>query len=230
VSVGPRPTSGRTGYRGEIVTTIHPGLCQKCGRPKSKNGTERGRPRYACRRVECRRRSTPPTPEQVKAARPWCVRCRRAMTGKGGGRLRCVGCGVTCALDRTPRRAYISDRPDCPECGRAMTLNGSSRKYFRCQHRDCARLGRQRREAAAAALLESVTSRLPRYLTADEREDARQSIVLDLLSGELSPDELTTARLRRYAARAVSLVRSPKFISLSQRTPDGRELGETIAA
>ena len=76
----------------------------------------------------------------------------------------------------------------------------------------------------------SVGARLPSYLTPDEREDASQSIILDILSGELT-DELTPQILRGYAARAVGMARDRfQFISLSQPTKDGREFGDHLAA
>ena len=68
-------------------------------------------------------------------------------------------------------------------------------------------------------------------MTPDEREDAAQAIISDVLAGKVSPEGLTPRVLRGYAARAPSLVRDRfRFISLSQPTEDGREFGDTLAA
>lgn len=215
------------------MTTERP-TCNKCGRPKSKNGFGGGRPRLACRRAACRLRSIPPTPEHVTAARPWCVACRRMMTAKGsrrkgdsGTRFRCPACGVTCYADRRPRRQFIPRRPDCPACGLLMTLR--SRRYLGCQR--CERLRRERREADALRVLAHVTSRLPGYLTPDERADAAHSVLLDLLAGDIRPRALTPAVLRRYVSQARGMTADRfRFISLSEPTPNGGEFGDLLAA
>lgn len=83
----------------------------------------------------------------------------------------------------------------------------------------------------AAALLAQTTAALPNYLTPDERADAAQSIILDMLAAKLAPAVPTLNVLRRYAAEARSMASDRfKFISLSQPTRDGREFGETLAA
>jgi hypothetical protein len=79
--------------------------------------------------------------------------------------------------------------------------------------------------------LASLASRLPRHLAPDEREDVSQSIMLDILSGAITPDDLTPQILRGYASRAVGMARNGfKFISLSQPTAEGREFGDHLAA
>jgi hypothetical protein len=113
-----------------------------------------------------------------------------------------------------------------------MTRAGSrGKRRFRCQRRVCIEARRERREAEIARLAGDVAARLPRYLTLDEREDATQSIILDVLAGRVSQGELTPKTLRGYAARALSLVRDRfRFTSLSQLDEDGREFGDTLAA
>jgi hypothetical protein len=72
---------------------------------------------------------------------------------------------------------------------------------------------------------------LPGYLTADEREDAAQSIILDILAGRLAPRVPSARELREYVTGARGLANDRfKFVSLSQPTGDGREFGETLAA
>jgi hypothetical protein len=110
------------------------------------------------------------------------------------------------------------------------------RTYFACHH--CARTRREEREGArvlreqeAVSLSAALAARLPLYLSPDEREDARQSIALDLLTGKITPGRITPALLREYARDARSLSNDRfKFISLSAPMRDGREFGDTLAA
>lgn len=208
--------------------TAAPLTCAKCGRQKHRHGTRNGRPVYLCRH-----RGTPRDAE-AQAARPWCVACRRVMN-RDRRRFVCIGCGVTCGVDTTPRLAPIPDRPDCPACARPMMhkryrlKDGSARVYFNC--RRCRTKQRKAREAEALRVLATLAESLPRYLTPDEREDAAQSIALDILAGRLAADALTPKALRSYVAAARGLANNRfKFISLSQPTSDGRTFGDLLAA
>jgi hypothetical protein len=87
------------------------------------------------------------------------------------------------------------------------------------------------RPAAIAALLRQTAAALPGYLAPDERADACQSIMLDVLTGKLPPRVPSSPVLRRYAAEARGMTSDRyRFISLSAPTRDGREFGETLAA
>jgi hypothetical protein len=84
---------------------------------------------------------------------------------------------------------------------------------------------------AAAAFLAQIVAALPGYLVADEREDAAQSIYLDVLARKLPPVVPAPRALRRYAAEARGMTSDRfRFISLSEPTHDGREFGESLAA
>jgi hypothetical protein len=80
-------------------------------------------------------------------------------------------------------------------------------------------------------LLQGIAGALPRYLTPDEREDAAQQAMLDVLDGQLAPRVPEPSALRAYAARARGMTSDRfRFVSLSEPTRDGREFGETLAA
>jgi hypothetical protein len=84
---------------------------------------------------------------------------------------------------------------------------------------------------AAGSLLKMIVAALPGYLTPEEREDAAQSVMLDILAAKLAPYVPEPTALRRYAAQARGMVSDHfKFKSLSAPLRDGREFGETIAA
>jgi hypothetical protein len=202
--------------------------CEKCGRLKRRNATRNGRTYYVCRH-----RGTP-RDAATQAARPWCVACRCVMHSDGRrSRFRCRGCRATCAAGKTPRRLFIPDRPNCPACGLPMTARQAkgkrSRREFDCER--CERLRREKREADALRVLAHVTSRLPGYLTPDEREDATHGVLLDLLAGTLRPRDLTPAVLRTYVSQARGMTSDRfKFVSLSEPTRDGRQIGDALAA
>jgi hypothetical protein len=167
--------------------------------------------------------------------RPWCVKCRSVMRANGEGSFACATCRST--LRARPKfchpRRHDLKRPTCRHCGRPKARAGrpgtftcnpchNQRRRLRCQLSN---------EAEAAALLKQIAGRLPCYLSPDDREDAAQSIMLDILAGKLTADGLSPATLRAYAARAVGPARDRfRFISLSAPTRDGREFGETLAA
>lgn len=207
-------------------------FCLRCRRAMASFGSRRFRCK-GCGAACMKQTTAARTPAAIYDVRPYCVSCRLMMY-KSSDRFTCRKCGVSCAADKPPRLMQVDDRPTCPACRRPMTLAGwkvknESARRFRC-HR-CLNSLRRQRQADALRLMSSIQDRLPRYLTPDEREDARQSVVLDLLSGEITPDELTPARLRSYAARAVGMTRNPyKFVSLSQPTADRCEFGDHLAA
>src|ERR1041385_6639060 len=110
--------------------------------------------------------------------RPWCARCRRAMTTTGPGGFMCKGCQAhaSAATRRYRPRRIIIARPDCPGCGHPQSSRITRGvQYFECQR--CARGRRRLREnsEAATALLREIMIALPGYLTADEREAAAHS-------------------------------------------------------
>ena len=167
-------------------------------------------------------------------ARPHCVGCRRPMYSKGPGRFYCAKCGAHVRLNpkMRPRRRDV-EGPACRACARPKTIavGGKGNTYFRCRRCSAQRRRLRKSPEAVAALLRLVNAALPHYLSPDEREDASQSIMLDILCGELSPEGLTPKVMRRYAARSLSMARDRfRFISLSQPTEDGREFGERLAA
>ena len=193
--------------------------------------------RWACKtcHASCRKRyvrgKNSSRPNEDLDRRPCCVRCRCVMGSAGPGLFRCRTCQASAsarALRCKPRLNV--PRPTCPDCGKPKAVGGPAGRF------DCTRCRAtlravHKRPAAAAALLAQVTAALPGYLTPDEREDAAQSIMLDVLSGKLRPVVPAPDALRCYANEA----RGPMndrfhFISLSAPTHDGREFGETLAA
>jgi hypothetical protein len=87
-------------------------------------------------------------------------------------------------------------------------------------------------ELSGEELMEFATSLLPMNLPAEIREEARQAIVLDLLTKKVSADALKDARLiRRYVSAAYGFQNSYRFRSLDAPVNDGETtLGELIAA
>lgn len=194
-------------------------------------------PRWQCRgcRATCRvqvvRGESYARHNEESERPPWCVTCRRVMRSGGAGLFKCGACGVS--LNATPKlyrpRRHV-ERPDCAGCGFPMAL-GSGPGRFAC--RRCPLLRRRLRESpeAAATLLKSIAGALPAYLTPDEREDAAQSIIADVLAAKFAPRVPSAADLRRYAREARGMVSDRySFVSLSQPISNGREFGETLAA
>lgn len=146
----------------------------------------------------------------------------------------CPKCGVYAHRSKTPRCARLVGRPSCPVHRRPMEIDRHARGGLRCapcvrERRARRAADREQREAEAARLLASVSASLPRYLTPDEREDAAQSIILDVMTGELSPDGLTPPVLRSYASRARGMVRDGFcFISLSAPAGDRRTFEDLL--
>jgi hypothetical protein len=221
------PTRGHREDGGGADSRPH---CLRCRRPMHSSGPRRwlckgcgaSSVRYSTRR--------PTTPDPL--TRPCCVSCRRAMKSDGAAKFRCRPCGLTLESrpKRPARRPDILRRPLCPKCGREMSARRRGR-YFTC----CPCYNRRRRlrrdSDTADALLREIAGSLPGYLTPDERDDAAQSVMLDILAARLAPCVPAPRTLRRYAtaARGMSSDRF-KFISLSQPTRDGREFGEGLAA
>lgn len=195
--------------------------CPKCGGPTESKGRDGNRYCHRCR-----------APRAVHFDRPCCAACRRQMEPGPNGYWRCRPCCVYVHASKPPRAARLLGRPRCPAHARPMQADRGGR--YRCAV--CAReraieraAERERREAEAAALLSAVTARLPRYLSTDERDDAAQSIILDVLAGRLAPAVPPSVTLRRYAARARGMTSDRFcFVSLSEPTRDGRVLGETL--
>ena len=97
----------------------------------------------------------------------------------------------------------------------------------------CQRSRKQLREnpESAEQLLRDVKASLPGGLAPEEREDAAQAIILDILAGDLPPVVPAPCVLRRYTAAARCMTSDRfRFVSLSAPTRDGREFGETLAA
>jgi len=151
------------------------------------------------------------------------------MKADGAGRVGCRRCRVW--LTTRPKKLHrfdVTQRPDCPDCGHTMAVGSDGFTCCRC------RTERRRVRSSAdraAALLAQLARSLPAHLTPEEREDAAQSIMLDILAGKLAPVVPGPIVLRRYAAgaRGMSTDRY-RFISLSAPMHDGREFGETLAA
>lgn len=87
-------------------------------------------------------------------------------------------------------------------------------------------------EAAAAELLRDAATLVPAGLPADVREEAVQSIAVDLLAGVITPAEVDGRTVRRYVRAAWGLRDAWRFRSLDApvRSDDGRTLGELLAA
>jgi hypothetical protein len=126
--------------------------------------------------------------------RPRRRRCGRSFGTTTPGHVWPHRCSRREPLDELPRRAYVPDRPDCAACGLPVTARQAKGKRSRREF-DCDRCERTRCGSW-------LTSRLPGYLTPDEREDAAHSILLDILAGDLRPRDLTPHTLRRYVAQA----------------------------
>lgn len=187
------------------------------------------------------------SPAEANSPNPRCIGCRRPMHSSRNI-WGCKRCGAYCTaqtsraiVKRTRDREGIERRPWCVECRGVMRLH--SQGCFRCHpcrisvkarptRPPCSDVQRRlRRPETAAALLCKIAAALPAYLAPDEREDAAQSIMLDMLAGKLPPVTPTPHTLRRYAAAARGMVSNRfRFISLSEPTRDGREFGDTLAA
>jgi hypothetical protein len=157
------------------------------------------------------------------------------MTTEGPKAFMCKGCNALASARRDgsyhPPRSDLK-RPACALCDHPKSssiMRGV--QYFDCQR--CSRARRRLRKSpdAAAELLKLITTALPGYLGPDEREDAAQSIMLDVLTGQLAPRVPSAQELRAYAAAARGMTSDRfRFVSLSQPMRDGREFGETLAA
>ena|GEM_PF-3702976 len=139
--------------------------------------------------------------------RPACPSCGRLMwRERRSGRYFCRPCREERAAERA------AGRPWCVRCRRPVMRRGACAV-------SCSGCGAAWQvpvvltEAEAAGLLASVAARLPAYLTPDEREDAAQAALLDVLAGRVRPGRLTAKALKGYAARAVGMARDRfKFI------------------
>jgi hypothetical protein len=182
--------------------------CLRCRRPMCSGGRSRvGRPRWDCRGcgVACAAHTQGMRARTGEGAerRPWCVACRHVMSKAGGARFRCPAC-----------RAYVTSIKPDPKTRKRM-----GRPALR-EHPEI-----------ITALMQKIRAALPGYLTPDEREDACQSIMLDILAGRLRQRVPERGALRRYAAEARGMAGDRfRFISLSAPTRDGREFGDTLAA
>lgn len=180
-------------------------------------------------RVACVRERAPRQHGPLPADRPHCVRCRRQMIRCSKGRLACPACRVYVTPRPKTARRFDVDRPECPACGRSMAL--ASRGRFTCGRCRTVRRRLRRRPEEARELLARVTRALPSYLAPDERDDAAQSVMLDILAGRLAPYVPAPAALKGYASRARGMMRDGyRFKSLSAPTRGGREFGDTLAA
>ena len=211
--------------------------CLKCRRPmQCREATGKNRALWYCARcrVACTRLYINGRAPFGAAARPHCVTCRREMYAGDRGRFRCPGCGA--GVSATAKRLHVRrrdvERPVCPACGRPKVINGRKGKQrFYCLHCYRHRLRLRERPGAAMELRARIYSALPGHLAPDERDDAAQSIILDILAGKLAPVVPEPRVLRAYAAAARGMTSDRfRFVSLSQPTRDGREFGETLAA
>lgn len=215
--------------------------CLRCRRPMISQLDKRGAlPRWtcrgcgaSCRKTYTRRDGRAPNHED-HARRPWCVRCRRLMLVDGPGKFRCHACRANASAvtqHYRQRRGVVGSA--CRTCGHPKTVRGyrRGRPHFACQR--CYRRRRVLRQCpeTVAALLVRITASLPGYLTAEEREDASQSIMLDMLAGKLAAEVPEPETLKAYAGQARGMSGDRfRFVSLSAPTRDGREFGETLAA
>jgi hypothetical protein len=215
--------------------------CVRCRRPMymrrpnpKRKGDTSGR--FFCQPcgASCAAMPKRPAPLADVDARPWCVRCRRAMRSRGAGCFCCKTCGAFVTARTTGFRRHLDlDRPACRACGRpkGLTTKRRGRAYFGCNFCRVSRRALHESPETAAALLKRLAAALPAHLTPDEREDAAQSMILDMLAGRLAPVVPGPQLLRRYAAEARGMASDRfRFISLSQPTRDGREFGDTLAA
>jgi hypothetical protein len=156
------------------------------------------------------------------------------MCANGEGSFACATCRSTLrARPKFCRPRHLDiERPACRNCGRLKARAGRPGTFTCNPCRNQRRLLRRqlRDEAETAALLKRIAGSLPGYLSPDEREDASQSIMLDILSGALSPEGLTPKALRGYAAKAIGMARNRfKFISLSTPLPRGGVFGDLLS-
>lgn len=229
----------RAGEGGGVKSRPH---CINCRRPmymrrpnpQRKGGTT-GRFFCAPCGVSSGVHTTGPHPLADCATRPWCVRCRSMMRSQGTDHFCCKTCraSVTAHTSGFRCRRDIDERPTCGACARpkGLSTRRRGRGYFSCNFCRIARRRLRECPEAADALLTRTAAALPAYLSPEEREDAAQSIYLDILTGKLPPVAPTAHTLRRYATHARSMTNDRyRFISLSAPTPDGREFGDTLAA
>lgn len=200
----------------------HPGQWQRGYDPRRPVATPREefarRGRLGAARLWERWRDAPPQHRRPSDPRPCCLECRRRMTvDRRAARFICKKCGTGCPSGKPPRGLYVNGRP-------RLTINAAPTPAAHP-------LTEAERAAEAVRIFAVIKAMLPGYLTPEEREDARQSIALDVLTGELSPWAITPLVLRRYASRSRGMASNRfKFKSLSEPTRDGREFGETLAA
>lgn len=216
--------------------------CLRCRREMRKQSANKsGGARWACRpggvfcTAQYARHLRAPVNDDLPL-RPRCVACRRAMERAGkkdGRRFRCPACRVT--VSARPRRAPFRrdpTRPTCADCGRLKTSHSvRGKRYFYCHHCSVRRRAVRRNSDEAAAFVRQVAAALPGHLSHEEREDAAQSVYLDVLAAKLAPVVPSSLVLRRYASQARGMSGDRfRFISLSQPTRDGREFGDMLAA
>lgn len=183
-------------------------------------------------------------PKNFNLSRPYCIGCRRAMSFKSkrsGGRstFRCGRCksNVTGGFSKPLTNER---RPCCIQCKRFMCSNGMSHEGKECFI--CIPCGvsvvshysghRRKSHSTGERLIEIATRALPTRLPAEIKEEARQAIVLDLLTKKIKPDALKDSQLvKRYVRDAWGLQDRYRFRSLDEPLKDGDcTLGELIAA
>jgi hypothetical protein len=228
--------------RGRYSETAAFPCCARC-RNRMTRDSAQGKYRWRCVgcRVSCMVQTTRAGDYERRAAtarawpqelRPHCVACQRAMNIKGEG-WKCPACGAQAKTHTTHSYRRDIERPACRDCGRpkALASKKRGRRRFLCGYCYGERKRLRGSPEALVRLLKLIDAALPAYLTPDEREDAAQEVMLDILAAKLAPRVPEPRVLRHYATRARALVRDPfRFISLSQPTEDGREFGDTLAA
>lgn len=179
--------------------------------------------------------------------RPSCPQCsapmRRGGMREGRQRWRCKPCRILTAQPEAYRRNALPERPACPRCSTVMRSRGLSRKgggrYWGCPackstgdpsaHEPRGLTPPKLTESEASDLLASVSRLLPRWLTADAREDARQAIALAILEGSAGRTP-KPATVRRLSRAAIGLCDRFKFLSLDAPIPgtDGLTRAELL--
>lgn len=217
--------------------------CKKCGHRMWVGGPRKnGGFNYTC--GHCAKLRTPQARAGERRARerqnPHCVACR-TMMHKGRGRhgrliFECVTCRFT--VHRRPTPLALP-----PACCASCRLPMSGRKHLSCwrcgtklmcrvsagTRREGLRRGRATlAEKRMRSLLEAIRGLIPEHTPAEVREEAQQSIVMDVLAGVIRGEELTPQVVRGYVRSGFGLSWHPGFISLDHLVGENLRLGDVL--
>lgn len=78
------------------------------------------------------------------------------------------------------------------------------------------------------SLLEAIRGLIPEHTPAEVREEAQQSIVMDVLAGVIRGEELTPQVVRGYVRSGFGLSWHPGFISLDHLVGENLRLGDVL--